>query len=92
MTWALIVCQLNSPCYPLLTFAGAFCLLFLSTKLSKEAGETFLDRLIAQKAILSPAKWFYGPERAFRLGFGYLSLADLEAGLKLVSKILRETK
>jgi len=70
--------------------AGAFCLLQLSTKVSKEAAESLVPRLLQQSALISPGSWFYGTERTFRLGFGYLSLADLQAGLGLLSHLLHE--
>ncbi|KAJ5425174.1 Pyridoxal phosphate-dependent transferase major protein [Penicillium sp. CMV-2018d] len=69
--------------------AGVMC--FVKMKKVPQGGTSaFYDRLLLEHgAYVGPGRWFERPDTFFRLGFGWPSKEELEAGLKAISKALR---
>lgn len=63
-------------------------------KMKKEpAGGTaaFYERLLTKyRTYLGPGHWFEMPDTYFRLGFGWPTRAELQAGMEAISKALRD--
>jgi len=72
--------------------AGALCCLRLKPAVFDEiAVGQFYDALSGEGVRVANGTWFGEEARVFRLGFGLLSMPDLEAGLKGLSAALRQT-
>lgn len=69
--------------------AGALCCLRLHPRQIDQAGvERFWAALPHQHLRLAPGPWFGEAQRVFRLGFGHLPPAELEAALPALSRAL----
>lgn len=72
--------------------AGALCCLRLrSTAFDEMAVGRFYDALAADGVRVANGTWFGEEARVFRLGFGLMSMPDLEAALKGLSAAVRKT-
>ncbi len=70
--------------------AGALCCLRLrSEQFSAAAVADFIAACQHEEVRLGDGRWFGEPAGVFRLGFGLLSMAELDAGLAALSKALR---
>lgn len=66
--------------------AGALCCVRLSPALFDDgAVARFYDELAAEGVRVAPGAWFGEEDRVFRLGFGLLPTAELEAALAILS-------
>lgn len=71
--------------------AGALCCVRLKPAVFDDAAVTrFYDGLAGQKVRVAPGTWFGDDQRVFRLGFGFMPMADLEAGLAALTATLRQ--
>lgn len=69
--------------------AGAFCCLRLHPRRVSNAGvERFWAALPQEHLRLAPGPWFGEAQRVFRLGFGHLPPAELDAALPALSRAL----
>jgi hypothetical protein len=70
--------------------AGALCCFRLKPEAFDGAAvERFYDALAEEGVRVAKGSWFGEEQRVFRLGFGLLTMPDLEAGLKRLSAALR---
>ncbi len=70
--------------------AGALCCIRLKPQAFDDAAVArFYDGLGHQDVRVADGRWFGDEARVFRLGFGLLSMTELEAGLAAVSTTLR---
>lgn len=71
--------------------AGALCCLRLKPSVFDHAAvRRFYDALRAECTRVANGSWFGDEERVFRLGFGLLSMPELEAGLAVLSSALQQ--
>jgi len=72
--------------------AGAICCVRLKPSVFSDLAVSRFYGLLANEGVrVANGSWFGDDARVFRLGFGLLSLPDLEAALKILSVVLRET-
>lgn len=72
--------------------AGALCCVRLKPAIFDDAAVGRCYDILASEGVrVANGVWFGEAARVFRLGFGWLSMADLEAGLKVLSKAVRQT-
>ena len=72
--------------------AGALCCIRLKpSAFDAAAVDRFYETLAGTGARVANGTWFGEERRVFRLGFGLLSMPDLEAGLAAVTDALRRT-
>jgi aspartate/methionine/tyrosine aminotransferase len=72
--------------------AGALCCVRLKPSVFDDTGvRRFYDSLAKAGARVASGSWFGDEERVFRLGFGLLSMTDLDAALVVVSEVLGRT-
>ena len=70
--------------------AGALCCIRLKPEVFDDAAVArFYDGLAGQDVRVADGRWFGDEARVFRLGFGLLSMAELDAGLAAVATALR---
>ena len=71
--------------------AGALCCLRLRPSVFDEAAVArFYEVLAPSGARVARGSWFGDADRVFRLGFGWLSMADLEAGLDALASAMQQ--
>ena len=68
--------------------AGALCTVRLASTVD---ADQFRERVVANDAMVGDGDWFSTEPGVFRIGFGYLPLADLPAALEAVGTSLRES-
>ncbi len=69
--------------------AGALCCIRLKRYVSDEAAVGRFYKTLGQEGIrVAPGSWFLEEDRVFRLGFGLLPVAELEAALSRMSAVL----
>jgi aspartate/methionine/tyrosine aminotransferase len=67
--------------------ASAFCCVQLDPDTFPSARvERFYAELSERRTVVAPGDWFGDDSRVFRLGFGYLPLDELRAGLKTITQ------
>ncbi|GHO98263.1 aminotransferase [Reticulibacter mediterranei] len=72
--------------------AGAICCVRLKpAAFDDNAVSRFYDALAREDTRVANGSWFGDEARVFRLGFGLLSLPDLEVALKALTKALKQT-
>lgn len=72
--------------------AGALCCVRLKSAVFNDvAVGRFYDALASEDVTVANGNWFDDEARVFRLGFGFLSMPDLEAGLTILSTAVRRT-
>ncbi len=72
--------------------AGALCCVRLKPAVFNDvAVGYFYDVLASEDVRVANGTWFGEDARVFRLGFGFLSMPDLEAGLAILSAAVRRT-
>ena len=72
--------------------AGALCCVRLKPAVFNDAAVgRFYDVLASEDVRVANGTWFGEDARVFRLGFGFLSMPDLEAGLAILSAAVRRT-
>ncbi len=72
--------------------AGALCCLRLRRdRFDDDAVARFYQSLAAESVRVANGLWFGDEARVFRLGFGFLSMPDLEAGLRGLSAAVTQT-
>jgi aspartate/methionine/tyrosine aminotransferase len=70
--------------------AGAFCCIQLDPDAFPPARvQRFYAELSERRTVVAPGDWFGDDPRVFRLGFGYLPLDELRAGLEMITRALR---
>ena len=73
--------------------AGALCCVRLNPAVFDDAAVTrFYDGLARHDVRVAPGTWFGDEQRVFRLGFGFMPMADLEAGLAALTSTLRQVR
>jgi DNA-binding transcriptional MocR family regulator len=72
--------------------AGAICCVRLKPSgFDGGAVSRFYDALTSQGVRVANGTWFSDEARVFRLGFGLLSMPDLQAALNILSDVLKQT-
>lgn len=72
--------------------AGALCCVRLSPSVFDDAAVArFYDALAGHDVRVAPGTWFGDERRVFRLGFGYMTMPDLEAGLAALQQALQQS-
>lgn len=70
--------------------AGAFCCVQLDPEAFPAARvQRFYAELSERRTVVAPGEWFGDDARVFRLGFGYLPLDELRAGLEMITQAVR---
>lgn len=70
--------------------AGAFCCIKLNPAAFGQYGaRRFYIQLAERRTLVAPGEWFGGSEYIFRLGFGYEPIEKLQAGLEMITEVLR---
>ena len=73
--------------------AGALCCVRLKPAVFNDvAVGHFYDVLAGEDVRVANGTWFGEDARVFRLGFGFLSMPDLEAGLAILSAAVRRSE
>ena len=72
--------------------AGAICCVRLKPSIfHNTAVSHFYDALASEGVRVSNGTWFGDEARVFRLGFGLLSMPDLQVALSVLTKVLKQT-
>ncbi|HLZ57864.1 MAG TPA: hypothetical protein VKR06_13060 [Ktedonosporobacter sp.] len=72
--------------------AGAICCVRLKPSVFHDgAVSRFYDALASEGVRVANGTWFGDEERVFRLGFGLLSMPDLQAALNVLAGVLKQT-